>query len=123
MLLKTVHKEEYSNEEDDDDELALLTKNFKKFLKKVDKSSKFGSSFPKMFKGKNSSKKSYCSNKKKRIQCRECEGYGHIQSECANTRKKKSMAETSTWSDEESNRSQEEDDMVSNLVAFSSNFV
>ena len=34
IALKTVHEEEDSNEEDNDDELALLTKNFKKFLKK-----------------------------------------------------------------------------------------
>ena len=52
------------------------------------------------------------------IQCRECEGYGYIQFECANTRKKKSKAKTSTWSDEESNGSQEEDNMVSNQVTF-----
>ena len=41
-----MHEEEDSSEEDNDDELALLTKNFKNFLKKVGKSSKFGSSFP-----------------------------------------------------------------------------
>ena len=46
IVLKIVHKEEDSNEEDNDGELALLTKNFKKFFKKVSKSSKFGSSFP-----------------------------------------------------------------------------
>ena len=51
-----MYKEEDSSEEDNDDELALLTKNFKKFLKKIGKSSKSGSSFPNIFKGKNSSK-------------------------------------------------------------------
>ena len=45
IALKTVHKKEDSSEEDNKDELALLTKNFKKFFK-------FGSSFPNMFKGK-----------------------------------------------------------------------
>ena len=40
-----MHEEEHSSEEDEEDELALLTKNFKKFLKKVGKSSKFGPSF------------------------------------------------------------------------------
>ena len=41
-----MHKEEDSSEEDNDNELVLLTKNFKKFLKKVGKSSKSGLSFP-----------------------------------------------------------------------------
>ena len=83
-------KEEDSSEEDNDDELELLTKNLKKFLKKVTKSSKSDSSFQKTFKGKNSSKNLDFSNNKKKIQCRECEGYVHIQFECANTQKKKS---------------------------------
>ena len=101
----------------------LLNKNFKKFLKKVGKSSKSSSSFPNTFKGKNSSKTSDFSNNKKRIQCRKCEGYGHIQSECANIRKKTSKAMTSTWNDEKSYVSQEKDNMVSNQVAFSGSLV
>ena len=54
--MKIVHKEEDSSEEDNDDEFALLTKNFKKFLKKVGKSSKFSLSFSNPFRGKNFSK-------------------------------------------------------------------
>ena len=56
--------------------------------------------------------------KNKGIQCRECDGYGHIQAECANTLKKKKKSFNATWSDEESEGSQEEDDHVSNYVAF-----
>ena len=123
IALKIVHEEKDSSEEDNNDELGLLTKNFKNFLKKVGKSSKSISSFPNIFKGKNSSKTSNFSNNKKRIQCRERECYGHIQSECVNTRKKKSKAMMSTWSDEELDGSQEEDNMVSNQVAFSSSLV
>ena len=96
-----MYKDEDSSEEDNDDELALLTKNFKKFLKKVGKSSKSGSSFSNMFKGKSSSKNSDFPNNKKRIQCKECEDFGNIQSKCANTRKKKKKALKSTRSDEE----------------------
>ena len=33
IALKTMHEEEDSSEKDNDDELALVTKNFKKFLK------------------------------------------------------------------------------------------
>ena len=60
---------------------------------------------------------------KKGIQCRECECFGHIQSECANTRKKKNKALKSTWSDEEFEGSQEEDELVSNQVGFSGSFI
>ena len=123
MRMKTVHEEKDSSEEENDDELAQRTKNFKKFLKKMGKSSKSSSSLPNTFKGKNSSKNSNFSNNKKMIQCRECESYGHIQSECANTHKKKSKAIKSTWSDEESNGSQEDDNIVSNQVAFSHTLV
>ncbi|CAM8880280.1 unnamed protein product [Rhodiola kirilowii] len=42
---------------------AMLAKNLEKFMKRL--------------------------NNGKGIQCRECKGYGHIQAECANTRKKK----------------------------------
>ena len=67
-------------------------------MKKVGKPSKFGPSFPKTDKGKNPSapKNFDFSNNKMRIQCRECEGFWHIQSECANTRKKKYKALKST---------------------------
>ena len=75
ITLKIVHEEEDSSEEDNDDELALLTNNFKKFLKKIDKSSKFGSLFLNIFKGKNYSKNWDFLNNKKRIQCREYEGF------------------------------------------------
>ena len=45
-------------------------------------------------------------NKSKGIQCRECEGYGHIHAECANTRKK-NKSYTMTWSNEESEEREE----------------
>ena len=56
--------------------------------------------------------------KNKRIQCRECDGYGHIQSECANTLKKRKKSLNVTWSDEDSEGNQEDDDDVNNYVAF-----
>ena len=93
-----MHEEEHSSEEDDEDELALLTKNSKKFLKKVGKSSKFGHSFPKKSKGKNPSAHKILIFLiiKKRIKCKECEGFGHIHFECTNTQKKKNKALKST---------------------------
>ena len=80
--------------DDEEDELALLEKNFHKFLKKAGKQTKFGVFGSKASKGKNSFKPLDFSNKKG-VQYRESEGYSHIQSECANTRKKKSKAMTS----------------------------
>ena len=54
----------------------------------------------------------------KGIQCRECEGFGHIQSECVNTLKKKGKSLKTTWSDNESDDSEEDDNNVSNYVVF-----
>ena len=78
-----------------------------------------------MGKGKNPSipKKINFSNNKNGIQCRDCEGIDHTQSECANTRKKKNKALKSTWSDEESEGSQEDVELVSNQVMFSISFI
>ena len=118
-----MHEKEDSREEDNDDELALLTKNFKKFFKKIGKSSKPGSSFSNTFKGKKSSKNSDFPNNKKRIQWRECEHFKHIQFDCANTQKKKNKTLKLTRSDDESNGSQEEDNLVISQVAFFGTFV
>ena len=81
---------------------------------KQTKSRVYGS---KASKGKNSFKPLDFSNKKD-VQCRDCKGYSHIQSECENTRKKKSKAMTSVWSDEDSDGSQEEDDNNVRQIAF-----
>ena len=55
-------------------------------------------------------------NKSKGIQCRECEGNGHIQAECANTRKK-NKSYTATWSDEEYEEREEPFSKVMVLVS------
>ncbi|XP_031108661.1 uncharacterized protein LOC116013148 [Ipomoea triloba] len=59
-------------------------------------------------------------NKNKGIQCRECEGFGHIQVECATYLKRKKSMKATTWSDEEcSEEAQDEDEEISgNFVAF-----
>ena len=67
---------------------------------------------------KNPFKSNVVANKNKGVQCRDCDGFGHIQSECANTLKKKAM--NSSWSDGDSKDSQnEENDHIGN-VAFAS---
>ncbi|XP_024019584.1 uncharacterized protein LOC112091065 [Morus notabilis] len=109
-------------EEDEDlaESLARLTKNFNRVMKKFNKKNQtptFNNSnnFQKNKGATNSS-----NNKKKNrgIQCRECDGYGHIQSECANTLKKRKKSLNVTWSGEDSKGSQEDDDHVNNYVAF-----
>ena len=52
--------------------------------------------------------------KNKGIQCRECEGFGHIQAECANVIKKKNQSLNATWSEDYS----KEDE--ANFTAFAS---
>ncbi|KAM6563438.1 hypothetical protein CsatB_023436 [Cannabis sativa] len=86
-----------------DETIALLTRNYEKFLKKnyrrnspADKEN-----FLKRNKGVNVKQGQAPTDQKGRgIKCRECDGYGHIQAECANTLKKK-KALTTTWSDSE----------------------
>ena len=56
-------------------------------------------------------------NKRYGIQCHECDGFGHIQSECANTLKKNTKSFNTTWSDEDSDASKEEENHVSQQVA------
>ena len=78
-----------------------------------------------MFKGKKFStfKNFDFPNNQNRIQCRECDCFRHIQSEYTNTRKKKNKALKLTWNDEEFDGSQEEDNLVSQQIAFSGTFV
>ncbi|KAM6596627.1 hypothetical protein CsatA_007151 [Cannabis sativa] len=101
-----IHKEENKSIPDlsagfSDEAVDFLTKNYAKFLKKKCKKQ--------CSEGKeNASKRNPLGNfwhgqqpsdnKSMGIQCRECDGFGHIQAECANTLKKK-KALVATWSD------------------------
>jgi len=114
--------EDNVEEEDEDlaESIARLTKNFNRVMKKFNEKNQtptFNNSnnFQK-YKGATNS--SNDRKKNRRIQCRECDGYGHIQSECANTLKKRKKSLNVTWSDEDSEGNQEDDDDVNNYVAF-----
>ncbi|KAI3463760.1 hypothetical protein Pfo_020423 [Paulownia fortunei] len=102
------------------DPVVLLTQNFQKFLKSQKSKGGKNSDIPRYKSASNSSLFSI-DRKDKQIQCRECEGYGHIQLECANTlKKKKGRSLNITWSDADSDNNQEEhDNVVSNRVALS----
>ncbi|XP_060960703.1 uncharacterized protein LOC133031259 [Cannabis sativa] len=101
-----IHKEEKKSIPDvsagfSDEAVDLMTKNYAKFLKNKYKKvcSKGKENVPKrnplgnFWHGQQPS-----DNKSVGIQCRECDGFGHIQIECANTLKKK-KALVATWSD------------------------
>ncbi|CAL9004055.1 unnamed protein product, partial [Prunus brigantina] len=115
VAFKVVNEEDdgHSNEDCSDEELTILTRRFMNFLKNQDPRSRDskainsknrfvnytdgGSKFRRLNERK---------NPREKVQCFECEGYGHISSECANTLKKqkdgKNKAMHTTWSDSES---------------------
>ena len=110
-------KEKEISDNEDDDDLALLTRNFQKFIKKVGNKKSFSKN-PK----ENFSSKPFVSNKKG-IQCRECEGYGHIQSECANTLKKNKKGFTATWSDSDTSDEENENIALTSVLQEKENFL
>ncbi|CAM8969574.1 unnamed protein product [Rhodiola kirilowii] len=101
---------------------AMFANNFGKFMRRqygkgTESSQSSKSRFQKndrTFK-RNQSEDSDINNKGKGIQCRECEGYGHIRAECINTQKKKNAYAVS-WSDSESDQEGE----TNNFVALAS---
>ncbi|XP_062088790.1 uncharacterized protein LOC133795353 [Humulus lupulus] len=122
-----VHKEEKSKSVDlsgdmSDETFALLTKNYARFLKKNFKQNNYGgkeNQNRKQF--YNGPKQGQQPEKKNRgIKCRECEGFGHIQAECANTLKKK-KAFAVTWSDSDEDKEENssgDSDGEKQMVAF-----
>ena len=94
--------------EDFNKSVALLTKNFGKSIKKLNKQIKGTSQSRKAHtKSFNFSKFSRNTDenmvgkfKSKGIECKECGGFGHIQAECTNT-KKKNLPYIMTWSEDE----------------------
>ena len=108
--------------------MTVLSKNFTKVLKRFNGNNNGGArsrDFGGGSTGVPTPRRNTASNagnfnagsRNKGIQCRECEGFGHIQAECANTLKKKNKSLNATWSDGDSDGSREDD---SDLVAFAS---
>ncbi|CAM8943748.1 unnamed protein product [Rhodiola kirilowii] len=101
-------------------QFALLSRNFGKYMKRqynkgTDACQTSKTRFQKEEKDykKNRTEDPIPGNKGKGIQCRECEGFGHIQPECINTQKKKNAYAVS-WSDSDS------EGEINNFVALSS---
>jgi hypothetical protein len=123
LALKSIKVEK--DEEDSDEEIALMAKKFKQFMRFEKKG--FGSK-GKFVKKKAPFKKveqTQEKDHKKGVQCYECSGFGHIAPECANLKKKRGKAMAVTWSDsddleEEDKSSDDDEDQVANFIAFSS---
>ncbi|XP_058180238.1 uncharacterized protein LOC131298786 [Rhododendron vialii] len=109
IAFKSAREETFETCEDEDDindeEIAMFAKKFRKFFRKgnnLGKPSKPSSSFKKNVFGNNDKQLSVEKSRKPQgIQCHECHGFGHIQSECANTLKKKMKKGLKvTWDDD-----------------------
>src|ERR1044072_3569550 len=105
--------------------LDLLGRNFNKAFKKFDRrprpnvNDKLSDNFKKFENPRNASfqrrgKDDERPNKFKGIQCHECEGYGHIKSECPTFLKKQKKGMVVTWSDDDSDDDSE--DVTANVV-------
>lgn len=91
-------------------------------LDQLDMLSEQNKAVPRFSKGNNTPKLTESFNVNKRIQCRECEDFGHIQSECANILKKKLKVKTCSWSDDDLDGSQDESEKHVSDTAFIASF-
>ncbi|KAK2368014.1 gag-protease polyprotein [Trifolium repens] len=94
-------------------ELVLLGKQFNKILKRVERRPRRNVQhiLPNISKQGNTSAKSK-TDEDKGVQCYECEGYGHVRTECATYLKKQKKGLAVTWSDEDNS-----DNEVENVAA------
>ncbi|KAB2602802.1 spindle pole body component 110-like [Pyrus ussuriensis x Pyrus communis] len=90
IALKAVKEECEESEEIGDEEFALITRQFQKFLKSKSFKGKGTNSGSKPFKSNNfnSEKGSRLIKQTEGRKCYECQGFGHEAKECANTLKK-----------------------------------
>lgn len=89
--------------------MALMIKTFNRAFRKFNK--KIGSNSGYNRESQFARKTEGSSSKFKKMQCHECQGFGHVQSECANTLKKQNKSYNTTLSNEETDNSSDEDEM------------
>ncbi|KAK2402513.1 putative mitochondrial protein [Trifolium repens] len=109
FVSNTEEEDDQSEDGEEDsiaDAIAMLGRQFNKVLKRVDRRNRQngqGIRFD-INKQQNSLKKSKPEDKStqgKGVQCHECEGYGHIRSECGTYQKRQKKGLTVSWSDED----------------------
>ncbi|KAG2667762.1 hypothetical protein I3760_15G130800 [Carya illinoinensis] len=121
IALKTI-EENYKNISDEeslnDEEIALLARKFRKFMfnKESGKQKQRKNVFAKKNETENWKKEK--TEKKDKVQCHECSGYGHIRVECPNFKKNKGKALNVTLSDSSDSENSSSDDEKS-FMAFS----
>ncbi|KAK2380438.1 gag-protease polyprotein [Trifolium repens] len=103
---------EDEEEESIADAIAILGRQFNKVLKRVDRRNRQNGQSIRfnINKQPNSLKKTKPEEKNsqsKGVQCHECEGYGHIRSECGTYQKRQKKGLTVSWSDEDSEEENE----------------
>jgi hypothetical protein len=108
-------------EESIDDALALIGKQFGKVLRRVDRRARQNGQniIFDINKQQNSVKKTRPEEKNsqnKGVQCHECDGYGHVRTECGTYLKKQKKGLMVSWSDEDSEREEESDRHVSAMT-------
>ncbi|CAM8905336.1 unnamed protein product [Rhodiola kirilowii] len=131
VALKAVVTKDQTEVDDVSEQLAMMAKNFERIIKKLNRSgsdqghqstSNFHNRKGGNFQWRNmhgENNQEFKGDKGKGIQCRDCEGFGHIQVECANRLKKNKKVYAANWSDSESEASQQEDES-NKFVAFTS---
>ncbi|KAK2437932.1 putative mitochondrial protein [Trifolium repens] len=102
------------------DAIAMLGRQFNKVLKRVDRRNRQNGQSIRfdINKQQNTQKKSKPdekNNQGKGVQCHECEGYGHIRSECGTYQKRQKKGLTVSWSDEDTD---EEGESARHVTAF-----
>ena len=115
LALKTINERvnarDFSNDNEVEQEVAYLAKNFRKFLKfKKDGNNFKRGKFSNFKRDKDFKKKdSKESSSSQAVTCYECKGHGHVKKECPTYLKAKGKVFATTLSDSESSNSNSED--------------
>jgi len=119
-------EETQGNHEDDDslsENIVLHGKQFRRILKQVDRRPRSNvqniksniDNQPENIKNVKTDEKS---TQSKRVQCHECEGYGHIRTECATFFKRQNKSLVVSWSDDDVSEGEVESESILWMLIF-----